>query len=72
MAYGPTRAEVSGHYHRNLRVLFEQHDSKVVDAMAQFAGSVGTYEDEAMFSRLVEALGVIGCRVFKPDIPDVS
>ena len=37
VAYDPTRAEISGHYHQNLRVLFEQHDSKVVDAMAQFA-----------------------------------
>ena len=131
VAYDPTRAEVSGHYHRNLRVLFEQHDSKVVEAMvrfadyaqeahdcvvngnpdklpplidanfdlrdsifnvseqnrrmvttarqagasAKFAGSggaiVGTYEDEAMYQRLVKNLGDIGCRVFKPIIPDV-
>ena len=130
VAYDPTRAEVSGRYHRNLRVLFEQHDSKVVDAMAQFAdyahqaheclikgksdklpslinanfdlrdsifnvseqnrrmvmtarqagasakfaGSggaiVGTYEDDAMFSRLLEKLDEIGCRAFKPVIPD--
>jgi len=37
VAYDPTRAEVSGRYHRNLRVLFEQQDCKVVDAMVQFA-----------------------------------
>ena len=45
VAYDPTRAEVSGHYHRNLRVLFEQHDSKVVDAMAQFADYAGQAHD---------------------------
>ena len=38
VAYDPTRAEVSGRYHRSLRVLFEQHDQKVVDAMEHFAG----------------------------------
>lgn len=37
VAYDPTRAEISGHYHRNLRVLFEQHDNKVVEAMTLFA-----------------------------------
>ena len=131
VAYDPTRAEVSGRYHRNLRVLFEQHDNKVVDAMeqfaeyaqqfydcllaketeklpglidanfdlrdnifnvseenrrmvmtarqagasAKFAGSggtiVGTFEDEEMYHRLGTKLGEIGCRVIKPEIPDI-
>ena len=39
-------------------------------ASAKFAGSggaiVGVYRDETMFQRLVEELGQIGCRVFKP------
>ncbi len=37
VAYDPARAEVSGRYHKSLRVLFEQHDTKVVDGMTQFA-----------------------------------
>ena len=44
-------------------------------ASAKFAGSggaiVGTYEDDTMYRRLEEKLGDIGCRVFKPIIPDV-
>ena len=43
-----------------------------VGASAKFAGSggaiVGTYTDDAMFARLEEALGAIGCRVIKPVI----
>ena len=45
-------------------------------ASAKFAGSggaiVGTYEDEAMFGQLTDNLGEIGCRVIKPQIPDVE
>jgi glucuronokinase len=41
-------------------------------ASAKFAGSggaiVGTYEDEAQFERLCEALAEIGCRTLKPAI----
>jgi glucuronokinase len=41
-------------------------------ASAKFAGSggaiIGTYTDEAMFRRLEETLGAIGCRVIKPQI----
>lgn len=41
-------------------------------ASAKFAGSggtiVGTYEDEAQYERLVEKLGLIGCRTLKPAI----
>jgi glucuronokinase len=39
-------------------------------ASAKFAGSggaiIGAYHDEVMFQELQEALGAIGCRVFKP------
>jgi glucuronokinase len=46
--------------------------ARSVGASAKFAGSggaiVGTYEDEAMFERLVEALQPAGIRVFKPTI----
>ena len=48
VAYDPTRAEVSGRYHRNLRVLFEQHDDKVVDAMAQFAEYAQQFYDSLL------------------------
>jgi glucuronokinase len=41
-----------------------------VGASAKFAGSggaiIGLYRDEAMFQRLQEELGAIGCRVVKP------
>jgi glucuronokinase len=41
-------------------------------ASAKFAGSgggiIGTYPDEAVFARLVEKLGAIGCEVIKPRI----
>lgn len=41
-------------------------------ATAKFAGSggaiVGTYEDDAMYEKLEESLGGIGCKVLKPDI----
>ncbi len=41
-------------------------------ASAKFAGSggaiIGTYEDEAMFDRLRQAFGAIGCRVIRPKI----
>jgi glucuronokinase len=43
-----------------------------VGATAKFAGSggatVGTYEDDAMFARLREAMGAIGSRVVRPQI----
>ncbi|NOY82364.1 MAG: GHMP kinase [Kiritimatiellaeota bacterium] len=126
LAYDPNRAEISGVYHRRLRVLFEEKNRDIVSAMsefadlaqqayealtggrfeklpalidanfdlrhrvfnvaeenvrmveqarsvgasAKFAGSggaiVGTYEDEAMYRVLGEALGRIGCRLLKP------
>lgn len=46
--------------------------ARAVGASAKFAGSggaiVGTYEDDAMFERLIEALSPAGIRVFKPTI----
>jgi glucuronokinase len=43
-----------------------------VGASAKFAGSggaiIGTYEDEAMFTRLTAALEDLGCIVIKPCI----
>lgn len=128
VAYDPQRAEVSGTYHKKLRVLFEEKKPDIVSAMsefadiaqkgrdamlagksgelaalvnanfdlrdrifnvaeanrrmvttarsagasAKFAGSggaiVGTYEDEAQFSRLTAALAGIGCQTIKPEI----
>ena len=45
-------------------------------ASAKFAGSggtiVGTYEDEAQYGKLVERLGLIGCRTFKPVIASAA
>ncbi len=38
LAYDPKRAEVSGIYHRNLRVLFDEKKPDVVAAMTEFAG----------------------------------
>ena len=41
-------------------------------ASAKFAGSggaiVGTYEDDAQFARLAQALAAIGCQTIKPTI----
>lgn len=37
IAYDPRRAEVSGKYHRKLRVLFEENKSDIVAAMTEFA-----------------------------------
>jgi glucuronokinase len=46
--------------------------ARSVGASAHFAGSggaiLGTFRDEAMYSRLVGALGEIGCRVVKPEV----
>ena len=43
-----------------------------VGATAKFTGSggaiVGTYDDDAMYQRLVDALEPLGMAVFKPDI----
>ncbi|MBQ4198967.1 MAG: GHMP kinase [Kiritimatiellae bacterium] len=128
VAYDPNRAEVSGKYHKKLRVLFEEKKPDILAAMsefadiaqqgrdallagrkdalpalvnanfdlrdrifnvapanramvmaaraagasAKFAGSggaiVGTYEDEAQYNRLVDALAAIGCTTLKPEI----
>ena len=128
IAYDPQRAEVSGKYHKKLRVLFEEKKPDILAAMsefadiaqrgrdallagrtedlpalvnanfdlrdrifnvapanrrmvmtarsagasAKFAGSggaiVGTYEDEAQFTRLAHALAEIGCQTIKPTI----
>ena len=128
VAYDPNRAEVSGKYHKKLRVLFEEKKPDILAAMsefadiaqqgrdallagrkealpslvnanfdlrdrifnvapanramvmaargagasAKFAGSggaiVGTYEDEAQYDRLVDALAAIGCTTLKPEI----
>lgn len=128
IAYDPNRAEISGTYHKKLRVLFEEQRPEIVAAMsefadiaqrgrdaicagridelsalintnfdlrdrifnvaeanrrmvmtarsvgcsAKFAGSggaiVGTYEDEAQFKRLTEAMTSIGSQVIKPTI----
>ncbi len=46
--------------------------ARLSGASAKFAGSggaiVGTYEDDAQFGRLAEALSGIGCRVLRPTI----
>lgn len=128
VAYDPRRAEVSGTYHKKLRVLFEEKKPDILAAMsefadiaqkgrdallagrrdelpalvnanfdlrdrifnvapanrtmvmtarsagvsAKFAGSggaiVGTYEDDAQFSRLSAALATIGCQTIRPEI----
>lgn len=128
VAYDPRRAEVSGTYHKKLRVLFEEKKPDILAAMsefadiaqkgrdallagrrdelpalvnanfdlrdrifnvapanrtmvmtarstgvsAKFAGSggaiVGTYEDDAQFSRLTAALATIGCQTIRPEI----
>ena len=128
IAYDPQRAEISGTYHKKLRVLFEEKKPDILAAMgefadiaqrgrdallagrpgdlpalvnanfdlrdrifnvapanrrmvmtarsagasAKFAGSggaiVGTYEDEAQFARLAQALASIGCQTIKPAI----
>ena len=128
VAYDPRRAEVSGTYHKKLRVLFEEKKPDILAAMsefadiaqkgrdallagrrdelpalvnanfdlrdrifnvapanrtmvmtarstgvsAKFAGSggaiVGTYDDDAQFSRLSAALATIGCQTIRPEI----
>lgn len=128
IAYDPQRAEVSGTYHKKLRILFEEKKPDIISAMsefadiaqqgrdaliagqkeklpslidanfnlrdrifnvatanrnmvmtaratgasAKFAGSggaiVGTYEDEAQFSKLVTALSAIDCQTIRPEI----
>ena len=41
-------------------------------ASAKFAGSggaiVGTYEDDAQYARLAEALAAIGCTTIRPEV----
>ena len=37
ISYDPSRAEISGTYHRKLRVLFEEKRSDIVSAMSEFA-----------------------------------
>ena len=37
VAYDPDRAEVSGVYHRKLRVLFDDGQNEIVSAMSEFA-----------------------------------
>ena len=129
VAYDPARAEVSGVYHRRLRVLFEEHNTEIESAMsefadlaqqaydalmagrqgqlpalidanfdlrnrifnvaeenlrmvmtarsvgasAKFAGSggaiVGTYEHDAMYHALDDALAEIGCKLVRPRVP---
>ena len=48
------------------------HKARSLGATANFAGSggaiVGTYSDEAMFTRMVEAMKTIGVGVIKPAI----
>ena len=126
VAYDPQRAEISGTYHKKLRVLFEEKKPDILAAMtefadiaqqgrdallagrqdllpalvnanfdlrdrifnvssanrnmvmtarstgasAKFAGSggaiVGTYEDEAQYDALVNALAAIGCQTIRP------
>ena len=128
LAYDPNRAEISGKYHKKLRVLFEEKKPDIVAAMsefadlaqqardalvagkpellpslinanfdlrdrifnvaeanrrmvltarsvgasAKFAGSggaiVGTYEDDAQYAALVQALAAIGCTTLKPTV----
>ena len=128
VAYDPNRAEISGKYHKKLRVLFEEKKPDIVAAMsefadiaqqgrdalvagkpellpslvnanfdlrdrifnvaeanrrmvmaaravgasAKFAGSggaiVGTYEDDAQYAALVQALAAIGCTTLKPKV----
>ena len=132
ISYDPNRAEISGKYHKKLRVLFEEkkpdivaamsefadiaqqgHDALVagklellpslvnanfdsrdrifnvaeanrrmvmaarsVGASAKFAGSggaiVGTYEDDAQYAALVQALAAIGCTTLKPKVDVAS
>ena len=59
VAYDPTRAEVSGHYHRNLKVLFEQQDVKVVDAMGQFAEYAKAFYDYLLDDKTDKLPGLI-------------
>jgi glucuronokinase len=128
IAYDPKRAEISGVYHKKLRVLFDEKKADILKAMsefadiaqqgraaliagdvpkfanlinanfdlrdrifnvaeanrrmvmtarsvgasAKFAGSggaiVGTYEDDAQFTKLSTALESIGCQTIKPKI----
>ena len=128
IAYDPQRAEVSGKYHKKLRVLFEEKKPDILAAMsefadiaqrgrdallagrqeelpalvnanfdlrdrifnvapanrrmvmtarssgasAKFAGSggaiVGTYEDDAQYARLSQALAAIGCTTLRPHV----
>ena len=46
--------------------------ARTAGASAKFAGSggaiVGTYEDDAHFARLSEALAAVGCTTIKPVI----
>ena len=132
LAYDPNRAEISGKYHKKLRVLFEEKKPDIVAAMsefadlaqqardalvankperlpslvnanfdlrdrifnvadanrrmvftarsvgasAKFAGSggaiVGTYEDDAQYAALVQALAAIGCTTLKPTVDQVA
>jgi glucuronokinase len=59
IAYDRKQAESSGIYHQNLRVLFEQHDETVVNAMHEFAGLAQEGYDSLIQSKPEALKGLI-------------
>lgn len=55
IAYDPNRAEVSGTYHKKLRVLFEEKKPDIVAAMSEFA-DIAQQGRDALVSGRVDAL----------------
>lgn len=64
------RLSIYPHMLQQQRQMVEQ--ARSTGASAKFAGSggaiVGTYQDEAMFQRLQQAMAQINCRVMKPEV----
>ena len=52
IAYDPQRAEVSGTYHKKLRVLFEEKKPDIVAAMGEFADIAQQGRDALLAGRL--------------------
>ena len=59
IAYDPNRAEVSGTYHRKLRVLFEEKKPDIVAAMSEFADIAQRGRDALVSGRIEEIPALI-------------
>lgn len=59
IAYDPGRAEVSGTYHKKLRVLFEERKPDIVSAMSEFADIAQRGRDAIVAGRVEELSALV-------------